>query len=274
VVVRVVLVGITILLAGIGPWPVLVSLNLRVASSLPWSAAIQLAILGVLWWYLGGGGRPAVTADSRRRNLRANAVRGQLLAWSVTAGALFAGGVVALSVTGWLLIPVPAASLDQFTSLANYSLWMTVPMLLTGSCVAGVVEEAAFRGYMQVPLERQYGPATAIGIVAVLFTLAHLPSPIAWPGFLLAAVGWGALAYLSNSILPGVVFHTAVDAVTWVWALWNIETFERVLTSHAGDGGSAAPLILSAALTLVLGIAATLAFYKLATIRAVERHAV
>jgi hypothetical protein len=34
--------------------------------------------------------------------------------------------------------------------------------VITVSVMAGIVEEAAFRGYMQSPLERRYGPAAAI----------------------------------------------------------------------------------------------------------------
>jgi membrane protease YdiL (CAAX protease family) len=39
--------------------------------------------------------------------------------------------------------------------------------------IAGVVEEAAFRGHMQVPLEIRYGLWGTI-VIAIMFALAHL----------------------------------------------------------------------------------------------------
>lgn len=172
-----------------------------------------------------------------------------------------------------MLLQVPTASLGEFATVSAYSLWTSIPMLLMGSFVAGAVEEAAFRGYMQVPLEGRYGPATAIGVVAAAFTLAHLPPPAAWPGFFLAAVGWGALAYLSGSIVPGVVFHTAVDAAVWIWAVSNRETFEKILTSSVFEEGSTVAFASSAVLTLVLGGMAAMCFFKLAAENRAIRHA-
>jgi hypothetical protein len=166
-----------------------------------------------------------------------------------------------------MLAAVSASRLDEFTMLRAYPWWTTVPLLLTSSVVAGVVEEAAFRGYMQVPIERRHGPVAAIGVVAVVFALAHFPSPVAWPGFVLGAAGWGALAYLSGSILPGVVFHALVNASVWMWALLNRASLERVLAANALQEGPGSALGLSVGVTMTLATAAILAFVKLAKVR-------
>jgi membrane protease YdiL (CAAX protease family) len=254
------------LAAGIAPWPVLASLNLKAGATFPWSVPVQLAYMGLLWWFLSGGGRSVPGASTRRRNLRMNPVRGPRLIWSMTAGALLASAIVALALSGWMLVRVPATVLDQFTALGTHGLWIAVPMLLTGSFVAGAIEEAAFRGFMQVPLEERYGSRAAIGAVALLFTLAHFPAPIAWPGFILAAVGWGTLARLSDSILPGVVFHTAADAFVWIWAVLAPTSLERILTSSVSDGGATTAFAISASATTVLAIAATWALHQLAKV--------
>ena len=65
---------------------------------------------------------------------------------------------------------------------------------------AGVLEEAAFRGYMQAPIERRHGPLVGMGVVAVVFTLAHLGTfPDMSPGvfmiLLLMSVGYGLLTF-------------------------------------------------------------------------------
>jgi membrane protease YdiL (CAAX protease family) len=43
--------------------------------------------------------------------------------------------------------------------------------------VAGFCEEAAFRGYMQGPIERRYGPVVAILATGIAFGFAHLSHP-------------------------------------------------------------------------------------------------
>ena len=72
--------------------------------------------------------------------------------------------------------------------------------------VAGITEEVGFRGYMQVPLGKRYGPAIAITIVSIVFVLAHLNQ--AWAGGILIilfiiSVLWGVLARVSGSLIPG-----------------------------------------------------------------------
>src|SRR5207237_7477117 len=77
--------------------------------------------------------------------------------------------------------------------------------------VAGVVEETSFRGYMQGPVERRYGPAIAILLTGILFGLAHFTHPevglILMPYYLAVVAVYGALAYLTNSIFPSMVLH-------------------------------------------------------------------
>src|SRR5262245_10413912 len=47
-------------------------------------------------------------------------------------------------------------------------------LLVMASVVAGVVEETAFRGYMQLPIERRHGPVAAILLNGVVFGFAHM----------------------------------------------------------------------------------------------------
>jgi membrane protease YdiL (CAAX protease family) len=85
------------------------------------------------------------------------------------------------------------------------------------SLVAGLVEEAAFRGYMQVPLEKKYGPAFAIIVVGIMFGLAHFThanmSLLMMPLFIVSSVIYGLLAYISKSIIPGIILHGFGDAL-------------------------------------------------------------
>lgn len=80
-----------------------------------------------------------------------------------------------------------------------------------GSIVAGVVEEAAFRGYLQGTIERRHGPVIAILVTGSIFGFAHFTHPevtlVLLPYYLAVAAVYGALAYLTNSILPSLVLH-------------------------------------------------------------------
>ncbi len=71
-------------------------------------------------------------------------------------------------------------------------------IIIMSSLVAGICEETGFRGYMQVPLERKWGPAVAIIITSIVFMLIHLShswaAPIL-PHIFFASVLLGILAY-------------------------------------------------------------------------------
>ena len=85
-----------------------------------------------------------------------------------------------------------------------------------GPLVAGVVEEAAFRGSMQSHLER-IGPTFAIVVTSAAFTLIHGTHGLAYlltvaPGFFLASLVYGYLALKSGSILPGMIIIVTPNA--------------------------------------------------------------
>jgi membrane protease YdiL (CAAX protease family) len=129
--------------------------------------------------------------------------------------------------------------------------------------VAGISEEAGFRGYLQGSLERRYSSAAAIGIASVVFGLAHLTHG----AFLLAIVfdiGWGALygllAYRSGSILPGIVLHSSADALEF-FAAWRSST--SVAARPSGWIGSHASLYFSCALVVLVGSASLWAFRRI-----------
>lgn len=266
-VVRVVITGFAVLLAGILPWQGLVSVNLEVGSTFPWAFFVQLAYLALLWQYLQGKGWPRSTAQIRHQYLRANAVPPSHLVWAIIAGSLFVAALVGLQIVGWMLVRIPPAQLEEFAILESYPAWTVIPLLLMGAVVTGLIEEAAFRGYMQVPLEERYSPEVAIGIVAVIFAIAHLPSPLALMGLILGGVGWGVLAYLTDSILPGIVFHTVANAVIWIWAWGDRASLERILTSGVLQDSPDLSFVAVFGLTIILGVAAFGAFGKLAKVR-------
>lgn len=150
--------AITILAGGI--WSSLLVTNLRSSPAVPWSVPAMALLLWLMWSYLGGKGWPESTSEARRRYLRANRRSGRTYLWPLVAGVL---SVVALA-GYWIvlsrLVKIPPNALPDVSSYPR----MTVAlMILMGSLVAPLMEEAGFRGYFQVALERGFrGPVAVI----------------------------------------------------------------------------------------------------------------
>ena len=174
----------------------------------PWSIVLMLAVLVAYWLYFSGDGWPASTKAHRRRCFRATKMPAKVWLWSLVAAFAAALLVQAILVSTFRLVEFPAEAWAlpyDFSALPAWQLWM---FLVLAAIVAGITEEIGFRGYMQVPLEQRYGPAVAIGIVSVVFMLAHLNQ--AWAGgivvgLIAVSVLWGVLARASGSLIPGII---------------------------------------------------------------------
>jgi len=204
--------GLLVAAAGLGPWILFVRLNAKLRPDIPWAAAATLAYLGIYLLWLNGAGWPRRWSASRHYRLRF--WRSDSNAWSkagigVTLALIAMLGGLTLV---WILVGAPARPPDLSAYPTTAFLVMTV---LMSPLVAGVVEEAAFRGYMQRGLER-FGPGRAIVVTSIVFALVH--GVHGWeslvllgPGIFVASVLYGMLAYHSNSILPGMAVHFIGD---------------------------------------------------------------
>lgn len=214
------LMGLSIAVIGTLSWVALIRLNVREHPDSPWAAATTGAWLVVMLVWLSGRGWPRGTSAFRRFHLRL--WRPQPGAWSgdslVTILSLI-GAMVGLSVVYVLMgTSRPPEDVSVYPTTA-----IRFSILLMGPTVAGVVEEMAFRGYMQSHLER-IGPTFAILVTSVAFTLLHATHGLAYlltvaPGFFLASVVYGYLALKSGSILPGMALHIAGDFAFAYFAL-------------------------------------------------------
>jgi membrane protease YdiL (CAAX protease family) len=147
-----------------------------------------------------------------------------------------------------------------------YPWWTVYSTLIMVSIVAGVSEEAGFRGYMQAPLEKRYGAAVAIGVTAVAFWLAHLnhPSGLArGPSLLIMAIALGALAFASRSILPPIVTHAFADSVVFTGAQSEIGPEWLWSPPLLGESGFDVPVVGTIVVATVAGIVAVMAMRRL-----------
>jgi membrane protease YdiL (CAAX protease family) len=212
--------GLTISLVGTLPWVVLMRLNVREQPESPWAAAATACWLIVMLVWLSGRGWPRRTSAFRRFHCRLwrpqpGAWSGDGLATILSLICAMVGLSVVYVVIGASRPPVDVSAYP--TTAVRFS------VLLMGPAVAGVVEEMAFRGYMQSHLER-IGPTFAILVTSTAFTLLHATHGLAYllavaPGFFLASVVYGYLALKSGSILPGMALHFAGDLAFAYFAL-------------------------------------------------------
>ena len=99
--------------------------------------------------------------------------------------------------------------------LGDHPSWLLWFFSVASALIAGISEEVGFRGYMQVPMESKYNPWVANTIVSVIFLLFHLNQGWAVPSMLpilfVSSILIGMLVFSSNSLLPGIIAHFAVD---------------------------------------------------------------
>jgi membrane protease YdiL (CAAX protease family) len=257
VVVRAVLIGMIVAMVGTIPRNILFALNLRFVASVPWAVPVTAVYLWFFWQYLKGSGPPAATAEERRKSLRANRISGPVWRWALIAGGL---GIVALVLALRLvnrLVVLPAQTLPDFGNVPRLTV---VSLLLFAAPVAGFVEEAAFRGYMQGPIERPHGVTAAIAVSGTMFAVAHLDFTLALlPYYVAVAAIYGTVTHLTGSILPAIVLHTGgnlysnLDLLLHGRAEWQAPSDVALVWDTGLDASfwwTAVPLVMVSAATL------------------------
>jgi membrane protease YdiL (CAAX protease family) len=217
-----------------GIWGVLYVSNLRISPAIPWSVPVMAFLLLLMWLYLSGRWWPRSTSQTRRRYLRANWVSLQAFGWAMLAGAL---GILALAGYWIVAFNLVKMSANVLPDISSYP-WLTlVPIAVMGSLVSPLSEEAAFRGYAQLRLEQVFPGSAAIMISSVLFALAHFTQGLFLPKlvvYYLAGVMFGVMAYLTNSILPGIATHIMAD-LTFFFLVWPYDTQRRLVWETGAD---------------------------------------
>jgi hypothetical protein len=178
-----------------------------------------------LWAYLkffSGNWSVKRTDVIMRARFRSVNLRTSVWKWSIGAALLFVVIVQSSFVITFRLTEFPAQKFTaDYKILDTMPVWAAWVVLTAGSIIAGICEETGFRGYMQAPLEKKYGPFTAILITSVMFTLVHMShswaKPIL-PHIFFASILLGILAWKTNSIIPGIIGHSILDIFDYfIW---------------------------------------------------------
>lgn len=244
-------------------WGPLLLLNLRFTPTIPWSFAAEAVALVSIWSWLGGRWWPSRWAGARRELLRGRRVSPAVFAWSFVSGGL---SLVALAGLWIVLVRTTGAGGNPtLAATAAYPAITVAAAIVMGSLVSPLTEEAAFRGYGQVLLERRFPPVAAVVLSSLFFGLYHGPTQGFQPSklafYVMVGVVFGTIAYLTDSVLPAIPVHVAGDLLFFT-AIWPGDATRTLVWSHGADLG----FWLDAALLLVFGGLAWLAFRRLRTV--------
>jgi membrane protease YdiL (CAAX protease family) len=266
---RAVLSGIVVAAAGTLPWAGLVSANIRHQPTLPWSVPIMAVYLWLYWLYfVRGWGWPHALAERRRVDARANRVPIDVGGPALLAGMLGLVGVLLLQGVLSRLVALPQ---QRDIDPSQYPLVTMLLSVAMGAIVAGVVEETAFRGYMQRPIERRHGLLIAILITGTLFGFVHFAHPevglVLLPFYIAVAAVYGGLAYSTDSTWPSMVLHaggnmfSAVDLFARGRSEWQLSAAPSPLIWESGPDVA---FWVNVAALVIVGTLAVWAYVRLA----------
>jgi membrane protease YdiL (CAAX protease family) len=250
---------ITILAGGI--WSALLVTNLRSTPAVPWSVPAMALLLWLIWGYLGGKGWPSSTSDARHHYLRANRRSARTYRWALIAGVL---SVVALAGYWIALFRMVKMQPNAIQDVSGYPRTTVALMIIMGSLVAPMMEEAGFRGYFQVALEREFRGSVAVTLSSLVFALAHFAHGIFWPKLLvyfLVGVAFGATALLTNSTLPAILPHIIGD-LTFFTLVWPNDAARRLIWDSGADNW----FWVHAAQAIVFSVLSVMSFRQLARV--------
>lgn len=212
--------GFAIALGGNFIWSLLLAVNLGASASVPWAPALMVALLALGWIYLGGAGPPK-SSQARRRQLLPQA---PLSFFRWTFGLLASLGVLTGFVCALLIayrfLPIPIQPLPPMVQSAPL---LALIYFGAASLVAGMAEEAGFRGYMQSGLDMAVGKTASTIIVAAAFAALHAGNPeflYLLPLYVGVSLALSALVRATGSLWPGVVAHACADFASYALLLY------------------------------------------------------
>ncbi len=151
--------------------------------------------------------------------------------WTIPAALLLAVALHPLAVTlaqgiqaTYPLSDDTLRALENLTQVAQRAeLWQ---LLLVVALTPAICEELAFRGFILSGLRHLGSPWAAIGISSLLFGLTH---GLLQQSLSAIAVGFviGYLAWQTNSLLPGALFHFTHNALSLLAGRITPESFEQ-----------------------------------------------
>lgn len=96
--------------------------------------------------------------------------------------------------------------------------WTVLLLALVVVVGAPLVEELVYRGLLQRSMSAVIGVVPGLIVMSLWFALMH-PTPIEWPGLVIAGALFGAGLALTGRTGPGIITHAAFNATGLILAL-------------------------------------------------------
>jgi len=180
----------------------------------PWSLIFMVGVLWIYVKFFSGNWGPNNSLEARREMFRNVKLSAKVWQWSLISVVLIVAVIQSGLVITFRVIEFPAEAWSLGFDYSAVPMWIVWLYILLMASVAGITEEMGFRGYMQVPLEKRYGPTIGIMVSSLMFMALHLNqawAPVVLLHLFLIGVMWGVLAYGSGSLIPGIISHTITD---------------------------------------------------------------
>jgi membrane protease YdiL (CAAX protease family) len=254
------LISLVIAFVPQGVWSALIIVNLRTTPAVPWATALMTLALWFVVRYLSGRPQPWSGPKVKRRPPRANLVSRPVLLWAWLAGALAVVALIGVWITLASILRMPGSVLPD---LSAYPWWTAAFAVVTGAAISPLCEQAGFWGYWQVALEREFSGLTAILCTAIVFAVlphppGHAPLWPKWLFFFLTGCTFSTMAYLTDSILPGLAVHV-LALFTFFTFVWPRDAQRRLF----GETGAGAWFWIHIAQAAVFSALAYWAFQRL-----------
>ena len=210
--------------------------NLATTPNIPWFVPLSLLYLWAAFHFFNGRWGSAVSKLARCDSMRARRLTRQEWPLALVAAAVVVVFIISATLLLYRLIEIPIDE-EFFGDLPWWTYYSAIVMV---ALIAGVSEEAGFRGYLQAPLEKKYGSVVAISISSVAFWLAHLNHASGMARFIPLVVMGAVLALLARStrsIVPAIIAHASADATIFVCGSLEVgpaEIWNPVQVSETG----------------------------------------
>jgi membrane protease YdiL (CAAX protease family) len=143
------------------------------------------------------------------------------------------------------ILPAPAEDPFQGLAVLAGEPWGWFPLFVQLVVFPPIFEETVFRGWIQRPLERYWGPVAGIVVTAMLFSLAHaIPEYVLY--YFVVGVLLGGVVVLTRSILASVLLHAAHNLQSGVLIMLGLDfQSEIALAQHT-------PVVITSAIVLLV----------------------
>ena len=261
-VLRSILIGFGVSTLGVSIWTIM-----AISIPGPWSLLLLGVFLIFFWMYFSGKWKPSNTQAFRRFCTRKINLKRPVWIWGLIAAFFIFIIVNASFMLTFRFVEFQPEIFKNLSFLNNLPGLQAWSIIIGISMTAGICEEIGYRGYLQKPLEKKYGPIVAITISSIIFIVIHLHQ--AWLASIIVPIipisfMIGYLAYATNSLIPGIIAHVSFDIINFsYWWSDVIGTFERKPISMTGIDNHFIITVTAVLLSTVLFIVAIRKLLKL-----------